>query len=95
MSAKETQEIELVLERVTRNKYDLLFWIGLSDENIEGDFMWMSNGKTANYTNWEEGQPSRFVYDLEADCVHLNTDRETWNSISCDDPYFTALCQRG
>lgn len=32
------------------------FWIGLSDQETEGEFKW-SSGETPDYTNWGDGQP--------------------------------------
>lgn len=33
------------------------FWIGLNDEEQEGNFIWV-NGEAINYLNWAEGEPN-------------------------------------
>ncbi len=71
-----------------------LYWIGLTDKFVEGEFFWTSTGENAEYTNWAIGEPDGFQFE---DCVHLGnaSDGRTWNDISCWDSDLFALCERG
>jgi len=51
------------------------FWIGLTDEEIEGTFVWTS-GEPLDYTNWGGGQPDD--WQAGEDYVHIRNDK-TWN----------------
>jgi cysteine-rich repeat protein len=54
-------------------------WIGFSDINLEGTFVW-SNGDAVTFTNFAAGQPDDF--NGNEDCVHLLGDG-TWNDFPC------------
>jgi hypothetical protein len=103
MSAEESKEIHLLLENIELVSDYLDYWIGLNDKNIEGEFVWISTGKIANYTNWDVNEPIGFTYTEEidddgiilADCVYLVKDKGTWRDTSCDRDKFKALCERG
>ncbi len=58
-------------------------WIGLSDTDTEGTFLWV-NGKSATISPWNEGEPNDSG-GVE-DCVGLFTSGETagtWNDFDC------------
>ncbi|XP_067416756.1 hepatic lectin-like isoform X2 [Emydura macquarii macquarii] len=62
----------------TRNER---FWIGLSDENKEGEWKWIDGTNYATtYTFWKEGEPNNS--DQNEDCAHLWTYGE-WNDVHC------------
>jgi len=91
MTAEETEEINSFLKYRNRDKF---YWIGLTDQKVEGEFVWASNGSTTKYTNWESGEPNG---DMIEDCVNLNFawQQRTWNDISCYESGLFALCERG
>jgi len=90
MSAEESNEVHHLLRKNAMSGW--LYWIGLTDKNIYGEFVWMSTGATPNYTNWDIEQPFAASSEvIEADCVHLNKDGRTWSVASCNKPYVIAL----
>ena len=57
-------------------------WIGLSDRDTEGTFVWADN-QTNNFTYWAKNQPNNFNNE---DCVHtLGVGHSfMWNDVSCE-----------
>ena len=57
-------------------------WIGLSDRDTEGTFIWADN-QLSNFTYWATNQPNNFNNE---DCVHTLGVRHSfmWNDVSCD-----------
>ena len=57
-------------------------WIGLSDRDTEGTFVWADN-QLNNFTYWAKNQPNNFNNE---DCVHTLGARHSfmWNGVSCD-----------
>ncbi|XP_022786569.1 uncharacterized protein LOC111326757 [Stylophora pistillata] len=60
-------------------------WLGLSDVNSEGKFVW-SDGTPYDFHYWAEHQPNNFH---EEDCVHtlgfLQDHQYKWNDVNCSD----------
>jgi hypothetical protein len=57
MDEHEQKAVELFLNQTDpTGKTD--FWIGLSDIAREGRWVWMTSGKSAEYTNWRAGEPN-------------------------------------
>ena len=56
-------------------------WIGLSDRDTEGTFVWADN-QTNNFTYWAKNQPNNFNNE---DCVHTLGVKHSfkWNDVSC------------
>ncbi|XP_039369797.1 F-box/LRR-repeat protein 12 isoform X3 [Mauremys reevesii] len=62
----------------TRNQR---FWIGLSDENSEGEWKWIDGSdSTTGFTYWKEGEPNNSGQN--EDCAHVWTYGE-WNDVHC------------
>ncbi|XP_020621088.1 uncharacterized protein LOC110058770, partial [Orbicella faveolata] len=60
-------------------------WLGLSDINTEGTFVW-SDGTTFDFHYWAKHQPNNFHNE---DCVHtlgfLLGHKYEWNDVNCSD----------
>ncbi|KAL1780902.1 Mannose-binding A [Sigmodon hispidus] len=63
-------------------------FIGITDEVIEGQFMYVTGGRLA-YSNWKPNEPNDF--GPGEDCV-IMTESGIWNDISCLASY-TAVCE--
>uniref|UniRef100_A0A8C8SET3 C-type lectin domain-containing protein n=1 Tax=Pelusios castaneus TaxID=367368 RepID=A0A8C8SET3_9SAUR len=62
----------------TRNER---FWIGLSDQNHEGEWKWIDGTDyTTTFTFWKEGEPNDS--GLNEDCAHIWIYGE-WNDVHC------------
>ncbi|KAK1891602.1 Lactose-binding lectin l-2 [Dissostichus eleginoides] len=59
-------------------------WIGLSDTQMEGRWMW-SDGSAVNFVSWSSGEPNN---EGNEDCVHTNFGFDhKWNDMSCYNSY--------
>ncbi|XP_071950820.1 uncharacterized protein [Antedon mediterranea] len=63
------------------NLIQLNSWIGLTDVKTEGKFVWVHNGESSTYLNFNKGEPN----DLGSEeCVEVyNTSPYKWNDESC------------
>ena len=65
--------------------------MGLSDDMIEGNWKWLSNGAAPNFTDWNSGQPDN---DHNQDCGQfLQSAYYKWDDVSCTDNNL-ALCEK-
>ena len=69
---------------------DQLFWIGLSDLDVEGKFA-TDDGSEVNFTKWSWGEPND--WDNNEDCVAIRQ-KEDWNDIRCVGYYYPFICER-
>ena len=69
------------------------YWIGLTDELIEGMWLWQSSGIPANYTDWGPGEPNS--YHGDQDCVFYHSgENYMWADINCLSSEFRPLCEK-
>ncbi|XP_045206881.2 CD209 antigen-like [Mercenaria mercenaria] len=60
------------------------YWIGLSDVNEEGTWVWMTSMTKLSVTNWSPGEPTATNgnHDIE-NCVVIYNKNGMWNDASC------------
>ncbi|CAC5360534.1 MRC [Mytilus coruscus] len=70
------------------------YWIGGTDEKIEGEWIWAESGKPLTYTNWVPGTPDLHL-PREEHCLEIVKWKNhvgQWNDDYCIDPsYF--ICE--
>ncbi|XP_015771384.1 PREDICTED: uncharacterized protein LOC107349712 [Acropora digitifera] len=75
-----SQEENVFVQSLHSGEYG---WLGLSDVNSEGTFVW-SDRTQLNFTYWATGQPNNFHNE---DCVHtlglLKSHEYKWNDVNC------------
>ena len=64
-------------------------WIGLSDSDVEGHFLW-TNGVPANFTNWGGQEPNGGETE---NCVRLNMLNSSWIDVKCL-KHYRYLCEK-
>lgn len=67
------------------------FWIGLSDENDEGQWFWL-DGSPVVYVNWAPGEPNN--HQSMEDCVEMSFTGAGWNDASCFKATTSYICER-
>ena len=70
--------------------YPTDFWIGLTDRESEGIYVWESDKSVSTFYNWSYNNPDN--YDDNEGCVSIGMFLTLWNDIDCDKEFF-ALCQ--
>ena len=67
------------------------YWIGLTDEEVEGLWKWAGTEKKMTFTDWNPGEPNSWN-ELE-DCVGIaKDDGGRWFDIGCDRK-FLPICE--
>ncbi|VDI23307.1 Hypothetical predicted protein [Mytilus galloprovincialis] len=64
--------------------YGQSYWLGGSDTQTQGTWMWVSSQTTFTFTDWFEGEPSS--YPLE-DCVRMTKPTFKWGDFYCSTQY--------
>ncbi|XP_058863057.1 low affinity immunoglobulin epsilon Fc receptor-like isoform X1 [Acipenser ruthenus] len=74
---KDQDQLDFVFGQMKGNN----FWIGLSDKDIEGNWIWV-DGSNVTIPFWSSGEPNNA--NTNEDCVEVLPNQATWNDISCD-----------
>ncbi|KAL4218171.1 hypothetical protein ACF0H5_022907 [Mactra antiquata] len=65
------------------------WWVGLTDEDIEGVWKWYGTDTTAKFTDWNPGQPD----PSEEDCATFHAGFDfRWADLPCTNHY-TPICE--
>ena len=73
------------------------YWLGLTDTEEQGTWLWSESGEAPGYLNWAQGQPNNHG---DEDCEFKTNERlhEGWHDLSClhNNGFFVdihALCE--
>ena len=71
-----------------KNKYmkdGLDFWIGLTDEQVEGVWMWSDGSELSGYINWATNQPSDQTHVQNCAGIRMGTVSYVYNDAQWHD----------
>jgi len=74
--------------------HSVYFWIGATDDEVEGDWVWFTNHQhlSQGYTNWAANEPDD---GNNQDCALLWSDYHfKWGSGFCSDKTGHAICEK-
>ncbi|KAK6468952.1 hepatic lectin-like [Huso huso] len=74
---KDQDQLDFVFGQMKGNN----FWIGLSDKDIEGNWIWV-DGSNVTIPLWSSGKPNSA--NTNEDCAEVLPNEAKWNDISCD-----------
>ena len=77
--------VDWVGEIVTSSGY---WWIGVNDQNFEGNFVYSSTGEPNNFHNWRDGEPTqtRLGNRPGRHCVVFDNSRH-WSDTECKETH--------
>ncbi|XP_069117060.1 lectin BRA-3-like [Argopecten irradians] len=78
------EENDWISRRLNTYNDELHYYIGATDRQHEGDFVWENSGDALQYTNWREGEPNQWEGYPE-NCVEMKVEDGQWNDVPCDD----------
>ena len=64
-------------------------YIGLTDIDTEGNFVWQTDKSIANYTDWKQSEPNG---QRRENCVIIHRDTMGWHDVDCNRP-LDYVCQ--
>ncbi len=65
-------------------------WLGASDIEKEGTFVWETSKTVMAFSKWSSGQPDN--WQGNENCVHFWQNVNEWNDESCNDA-MAAMCE--
>ncbi|XP_052762618.1 perlucin-like [Mya arenaria] len=72
-----------------------MFWLGASDDDIEGIWKWVATDEELNFENWDvsNNQPSS-IHDNHEDCLVIKGEYDfMWHDVECDAEHGFPLCE--
>jgi len=79
---RSNRQNRIINKMINNNRDDTNYWIGLTDELKEGEFVWKSDDQEVRFSNWNKNEPNN-LKDQE-DCVVLRKTRSfEWNDVRC------------
>ncbi|XP_033733775.1 C-type lectin domain family 4 member E-like [Pecten maximus] len=76
-------ENEFIHQRLNTYRYSEDYYIGATDRQHEGYFVWESTRSALGYKNWNVGEPNQHLGTPE-NCAEIKTDNGKWNDVPCD-----------
>merc|ERR1712062_355447 len=79
---RSNRQNRIINKMISNDRDDTNYWIGLTDERREGEFVWQSDNEEVKFSNWNKNEPNN-LKDQE-DCVVLRKTRSfKWNDVRC------------
>ncbi|XP_069115648.1 perlucin-like protein [Argopecten irradians] len=68
------------------------YYLGGTDSDSEGQWVWVRTGQNVGFTDWQRGEPSNS--NGNEDCIILNGERlSAWNDAPCAEEYYP-ICEK-
>ncbi|XP_078607085.1 uncharacterized protein LOC144879470 [Branchiostoma floridae x Branchiostoma japonicum] len=89
LAVLQDEETDLFIRKKIRKlpyERTLRYWIGLSDVQEEGTFVWTDGTEltASDYTHWRPGNPDNAVVGDGEDCVEIRQELDyMWNDVDC------------
>ncbi|XP_052763180.1 perlucin-like [Mya arenaria] len=84
------QERDFLRDHLNHQLPVAYWWMGLSDDDIEGQFRWTDN-QPLTFTDWFPGEPNN-ANGVE-DCAMFDHNHNfKWNDVACNQQYFS-ICE--
>lgn len=70
------------------------YWIGLTDSEAEGTFVWWDGSPLGSFAPWADEQPDSGDGEVDEDCVELiQLEAGRWNDRDCATDYLDYVCE--
>lgn len=73
------------------------WWIGLTDETVEGEWVWYPTNQAPEYDDWVPGEPNSNGGSLDEDCASMYLDKNhqnyQWVDVQCNQVH-GPICER-
>ena len=81
------EENSAIISHLKKNNFfqnfgSLEFWLGITDRESEGQWVFESTGLSVVFTSWYTGEPNNA--NPGEDCAHIDDWRSKWNDVSCN-----------
>ncbi|XP_061170431.1 hepatic lectin-like [Saccostrea echinata] len=68
-----------------------VIWIGATDQEVDGQFIWDGSREKLNFINWRSGEPNN--YQQQEDCAVVNYPSGEWCDFPCSDKHYY-ICEK-
>ncbi|KAL4224112.1 hypothetical protein ACF0H5_017566 [Mactra antiquata] len=70
------------------------WWIGLTDDDLEGYWVWHGTDVTPTFTDWHSGEPSSSGGNEDCADLLLSGGKWAWNDENCNTHRHPAICEK-
>ncbi|XP_052762419.1 hepatic lectin-like [Mya arenaria] len=91
-TSNENTFIEDQLKHLYRASSATAWWIGLTDENVEGLWKWHDTDTLATFTDWFPGEPSNGGNNEDCASIYVREGFH-WNDVNCQLFKYYPICE--
>ena len=68
-------------------------WLGASDEEVEGSFVWLPSGDPLNFENWDSEVPQPNDPSSDENCLAYYHGTKGWHDAPCSSAWKVFICE--